>query len=430
MGKRKGKKKSNGLAIALFIVAIIFLLAGFLLSDENKKELLRIKNQQALARTEKDIKAHYSNLVMVNTDAKIYTYDNDEYVEAGMIKKNEVIALEEKEVTYEDKYFKIQELENYYINYKSVKPTNEKPTYSDRYKKYIPFNENVVTNDKVSFYDDDREVVYTFNKSFSLPIIIKYGEDYGVIYNERMLTIKKEDVKEVIKSDNTKLANTGAIAVLNYHFFYDGNSKEDTSKCNQGICLSTQNLKKHLDYIKNNNIFTPTMKELEMYIDKKIRLPKSVVLTIDDGWRAEIGSNIMAEYGLNATVFLISKEHPKSKYENDYIEVHSHGHNIHNKGACPTGQGGGIQCLPKATLLADLKTSREKLNNTTVFCYPFYEYNNYSIEVLKEAGFTMAFGGPNENGKARVVPGIDKFRLPRYVIWNNTNVNNIKSYIG
>ena len=63
----------------------------------------------------------------------------------------------------------------------------------------------------------------------------------------------------------------------------------------------------------------------------------------------------------------------------------------------------------------------------------------------------MAFGGPNEGGKARVVPGIDKFRLPRYVIWNNTNLNfdfnntpirdqrfnllsignnNIKSYIG
>ena len=172
------------------------------------------------------------------------------------------------------------------------------------------------------------------------------------------------------------------------------------------------------------------MKELELYIDKKIRLPKSVVLTIDDGWRADIGASVMSEYGLNATIFLITKEHPKSKFEMEYIELHSHGHNIHNKGACPTGQGGGIQCLPKATLLADLKTSREKLDNTTVFCYPFYEYNNYSIEVLKEAGFTMAFGGPNEGGKARVVPGIDKFRLPRYVIWNNTNVNNIKSYIG
>ena len=44
------------------------------------------------------------------------------------------------------------------------------------------------------------------------------------------------------------------------------------------------------------------MKELEMYIDGEIQLPKSVVLTIDDGWRADMGSNIMAEYGLSVVL--------------------------------------------------------------------------------------------------------------------------------
>ena len=228
---------------------------------------------------------------------------------------------------------------------------------------------------------------------------------------------------------NTDSVNTKGIAVLNYHFFYDASLASERSDCNQVICLSTDNLKKHLNYIKDNNIFTPTMEELEMYIDGYIQLPKSVVLTIDDGWRADIGSNIMAEYELNGTVFLTTLGHDPGAYKNEYIETHSHGHDIHKQGVCSGGQGGGIKCLDKAILLDDLGKSREKLFNTTVFCYPFYEYNNYSIEVLKEAGFTMAFGGYGEGGYYKVVPGINKFKLPRYVIYSYTSVNNIASYI-
>ena len=166
-----------------------------------------------------------------------------------------------------------------------------------------------------------------------------------------------------------------------------------------------------------------------MYIDGYIQLPKSVVLTVDDGWRADIGSNIMAQYKLNGTVFLMSGGYSPEAYKNDYIEVHSHGHDLHNPGVCPGGQGGAIKCLDRTKLLADLKTSQDKLYGTTVFCYPFYEYNNYSIEVLKEAGFTMAFGGDGEGGYYKVVPGINKYKLPRYVVYSYTSVNNIASYI-
>ena len=423
--RRIRKRKMKRIIIVFMLIFLIIALGIFAFVKIRGK-----KQEEVNIKLENEIKEHYNSVVKVLKDTALYTY-NDGYIKAGKIKKDEIIDLNEITITYQDKYFKIKELDNtYYIKYQDVLPTDSKPVYSERYKKYILFNENVVTNDVTNFYDSDGKLVYTLNKSFSLPILIKYGEEYGIIYNDRLLTIKKEDVKEVIKSENTKLTNTGSIAVLNYHFFFDGNSKEDSGKCNQIICLSTQNLRKHLDYIKNNNIFTPTMEELEMYIDKKINLPKSVVLTIDDGWRADIGANIMSEYGLNATIFLITSEHPKSKFIKEYIELHSHGHNIHNAGACPTGQGGAIQCWPKDKLLADLKTSREILDNTTVFCYPFYEYNNYSIEVLKEAGFTMAFGGSHENGYYRVVPGIDKFRLPRYIIYNTTGVNSIKSYIG
>lgn len=125
----------------------------------------------------------------------------------------------------------------------------------------------------------------------------------------------------------------------------------------------------------------------------------------------------------------MSKYYDPNNYQNEYIEVHSHGYDIHEGGVCPGGQGGAIKCLEKTKLLADLNASREKLNNTTYFCYPFYEYNDYSIKMLKESGFTMAFGGPGEGGNYRVKPGINKYKLPRYIIYNNTTANNIANYI-
>jgi len=103
---------------------------------------------------------------------------------------------------------------------------------------------------------------------------------------------------------------------------------------------------------------------------------------------------------------------------------------MHKAGDCPYGQGGGIQCLSEEYIQNDLKKSREKLNNTTYFCYPFYEYNNYSISQLKKAGFTMAFAGYYANRQLKASPGIDKYQIPRYVISNTTTVNQIKYMIG
>jgi len=117
-------------------------------------------------------------------------------------------------------------------------------------------------------------------------------------------------------------------------------------------------------------------------------------------------------------------------YKTEYIELHSHSHNLHNGGKCPGGQGGEIKCLDKNTLLNDLKQSRELLNNTTAFCYPFYEYNTYSENILKEAGFTMAFIGEIETYygyKLAEVNG-DKMKIPRFVMFNYTTLNDLKNY--
>lgn len=372
----------------------------------------------------KKITSHYNEYVKTNDGVKIYDKNSNEI---GLIGKGVELGLDEIEINSGTKYFKIKDFDDeYYVKYQDVDKIDALTLYSSRYKSYILFNENIVTNDKTSFYDENNNLVYTFNKSFDLSIIIKDDNRYGIEFNNRLLYVKKDDIKETKENNNTELKNSTGVPVLNYHFAYE----DDDNTCNQVICHSASQLKEHFSYIKDNNFFTPTMKELEMYIDKKLQLPqKSVVITFDDGWKADVARKYVDEYEINATLFLITSWYNKEQFESEYFEVHSHGDNIHNGGLCSGGQGGEIKCMDHDKLLTDLKTSREKLDGSTVFCYPFYEYNDYSIKVLKEAGFTMAFAGEYAGGKIKVTPGIDKFRLPRWIIVNYTTKKQFISYV-
>jgi peptidoglycan/xylan/chitin deacetylase (PgdA/CDA1 family) len=260
-------------------------------------------------------------------------------------------------------------------------------------------------------------MVYVLDKSYTFPILVKDTDKYYVAFNNEFLYVKNEDVKEVVASENSDLNTLKDIAVLTYHFFYD---KALGETCNQVICMEISEFEKQLSYLKENNFFTATMEEMEWFLDSKIRLPeKSVLITIDDGFLLEHGIKMLEKYNMQATLFLITAWTQPEDYISPSIELHSHGHDLHNQYVCPGGQGGGIKCLPHDHLVEDLTTSRNELNQTTAFCYPFYEFNDYAISILKETGFTMAFKG----GWYKAYPGVDKFQIPRYTILNDTSFN-------
>ncbi len=418
--KKNGKKIVCFFGICLFLVLILIVILFFL--NKKKEETLRYNKIE-------EIKSHYAKIVILNKDANIYKLEDDEYIECGKISKDQVISLDEVSyIDYTDEYFKTNYFENeYYIYYKDVEKWNELVEYSQRYKNYIPYNENVVSKNPVSFYSENGELLFQLNESIDKPIIVRNENKYGIEYMNKLLYINIDDVEKTYNHENTAEENTNGIAVLNYHFFYDESRQTERDDCNQYFCKSKTGFKQHLDYIKNNNIFTPTMKEFEMYLNKEINLPKSTLITIDDGWRMQIGVDLLEEYQLNATVFLITSWWKEIDFLNKYkyVEYHSHGDNLHNQGVCPGGQGGAIKCLDREKLLEDLSLSRKKLNGTTIFCYPFYEYNNYSISVLKETGFTLAFVG----GMKKATLSSDKYKIPRYVIYDQTTVEQLKSYI-
>lgn len=426
--KRNKKKKKKIILIISLIIILILLISGLIyFLNEEEKERIRLENirkekeEQALIA---EINSHYNSFVITDKETIIY---NEKEEGIGKIASNIELTLEEIEIDKNTKYFKVKDFDDTYVKYQDVNSIDSLSVNDTRYKNYILFNQNIITNDKTTFYDSDNNLVYEFNKSFDLPIIIKDIDRYGIEYNGRLLYVKQEDIKEIKDNYNTELNNASGVAVLNYHAFYDETNATEVANCPTSICHSKKQFRQHLDYFKENNIFTLTMNEMEMYIDGKIRLPKSVLITIDDGGRTEHAVDMLTEYKMNGTIFLVTAWfNPEEFYKSEYIELHSHSHNLHDGGQCPGGQGGGIKCLNRQTLLEDLKTSRELLNNTTAFCFPFYEFNEYSISVLKEAGFTMAFIG--ERGDMLVKVGDDKFRLTRFVIHKGTTMYAFDNY--
>lgn len=251
---------------------------------------------------------------------------------------------------------------------------------------------------------------------------LKIGDTkyYKYEINSNTTLDRVKDMLNGIKE--VKTANQG-IAVLNYHFFYDGNIEA----CNETICLDISNFRKQLDYLKNNGYKTLTMQEFNDWMDRKITLPeKSVLLTIDDGamGTSKINGNklipILEEYQIHATLFLITGWWDVANYQSEYLEVYSHGDELHHNNFCRNGSCGfkGLS-LSKEELVQDLNISIQKLGKSLAFCYPFYAKNNTMVEALKETGFELAFIGGNK----KATQSSNKYSIPRYVVYKNTSLN-------
>lgn len=412
----KKKRKLKKFWVFTFIFLIIGCCAFFGLNyyknvENDKKDEQRIKIVN-------DIKGHYNKIVKIKDGASLYKKVDNKYTLVSNVFGDETFTLKESNIDTDTKYFEIDGMD-LFVKYKDVEPADSLIVRDQRYKNYLVFNENVVTKDEVNLYRDDK-LAYKLFYSLDVPIIEKNSNGYYIEYNAEEVFIKSEDVVRTYEHGNTDLVEASSVPVTVYHFIYlDG----DTS-CNEDICHSEGQIKEEFNYLKENGYFTLNTTELGKFIDGNIRLPdKSILITIDDGSRAWNFIPIIEEYKINVTLFLITGWYELEKFNSPYMEVASHTHNLHNGGVCPSGRGSAITCLEKGALVEDLRTSRDILGGTKAFCYPFYQYNDYAIEALKEAGFEMAFTG----GGVRVTHNVDKFKIPRIPILGYTT---LEQYVG
>lgn len=226
--------------------------------------------------------------------------------------------------------------------------------------------------------------------------------------------------------EQEKNINANEIAVLNYHFFYDSSIGEE---CNETICIEKKEFEKQLLYIKDNGYKTLTIKEFKEWMYGEIKLPKkSVLITIDDGAKGTATNDgnilipLLEKNNMHAVLFLVTSIRDTKYYQSKNLDLESHGNNIHENGKCGKAK---IECYSEEELYNDIKTSIERVNDNTAFCFPFYISNKKAEKVLKKLNVKLAFIGGNK--KAKITD--DKYKIPRYEMYNYITMDEFKKMI-
>ncbi len=205
------------------------------------------------------------------------------------------------------------------------------------------------------------------------------------------------------------------IPVLMYHFFYDKN-KNEVGYDNNFVEISI--FEQQMKYLVDEDYYFPSFAELEAFVDGNLTLPsKSIILTFDDGSSSffKLAVPILEKYNIEATAFVISSitDYNYIKpYISDNLSFESHSYDMHRQDMfdgtrCQTG--GIMTCVDYETGMEDLRKAQDETGGATIYCHPFGNYNDHSINMLKDSGFKLAF--TSQNGKVK--PGMNKYALPR-----------------
>lgn len=311
---------------------------------------------------------------------------------------------------------------------------------SEEYENYL--NNNLRLKDKAILILTNNESDTTKNISKELNINIETPSKNDLVKtNEKTVSntyqiksystieniLKMANGEKIVETPPKKQTNyVQGVPVLNYHFFYDPTLGEE---CYEGICLTTQKFREHLEYLKNNNFKILTMNEFVKWIYGEIDIPeKSVLITIDDGAKGTGAHNgnklipLLEEYKMHATLFLIAGWWDISNYQSKYLEVQSHTYDMHKYGDCGKGQ---LVCANYENAKQDLQKSLDIIGNNTSFCYPFYSYDNEAIQAIKDLGFKVAFAGGNRDATRNS----NKYLIPRYPIHSNITMDRFKEIV-
>lgn len=240
--------------------------------------------------------------------------------------------------------------------------------------------------------------------------------------NENTSIENKENSELEQKLQSGKTLSETGLPVLMYHFFYDKSKETDKD----GNWIEISNFEEQMKYLAENDFYFPTWEQVENYIDGKQELPeKSVVITVDDGDPSffELAVPIIQKYKIPTTSFVITYWYGnRANDKQDYVSYQSHSYDMHKAGS----NGKGVMLSwDYDKIKDDILLSRDVLGGANIFCYPFGQYNDLDIKVLKENGYRLAF--TTKGGKVK--KGSSKYELPRVRISGNTGIEEFKKKV-
>ncbi|HWK23216.1 MAG TPA: polysaccharide deacetylase family protein [Ureibacillus sp.] len=264
----------------------------------------------------------------------------------------------------------------------------------------------------------------TIKEGIRYPIVADYGKNWWLVdIGGRLGYLPK-----------FKTTIDHGIPILMYHHILKPEEKRNSEFANASTTVTTVEFEEQMKWLYENGYKTISMEDLERYLNRGGNVPsKSVVITFDDGIVStrEYAYPVLKQYGFIAEQFIITSRTQATPVEfnwkglqflstidmenlKDVFRYGSHTNALHNI-------VNGVSLVvsePEHVVYSDLKLSKEALN-TNYFAYPFGQYNNQTIKIVKSLGFTMAV--TTKNGKVHL--GDDKLQLKRMGIEPGMNIN-------
>ena len=416
--KRISNKKSKLfiiLPLVLIIISLIIVASYFILINVNGEgKYLKIK-----LNGEKEIKVEYGS-------------DYEDLGATAKYKKKDI----SKNITVKNN-LNLEKIGNYTYTY-TIKYKNQekkivrKVSVIDTEKPVIKLN----GNSEMTLYvgSEYKEAGYEAVDNYDLDLhdkveiigtvdINKVGE-YIIVYKVKDSSDNEFSIDRKVKVIEKPVVNTSnnsgqKIAVLNYHFFYETDEENEVLCDKQSICEKMDTFREQLKWLNDNGYKTLTINEFVDWMYGNIEIPeKSVLITIDDGGLGTGKHNknylipALEEYKIHATLFLITGWWDIENYRSEYLDIESHTHELHVSGGC------NATCVGHDKLVEDLNKSINVTKSKEAFCFPFYQYNDEAIRAVKDVGFKVAFIGGNRKASR----SDDKYKIPRYVIYDSTSL--------
>jgi len=414
------KTKISIAIVGILIISIIFTFNRFNPNSEVENEPFVEENRTDLVESytempsERVDESRLISYIRTLVETELFDLHGEQI---GVMGENQTFTVLEVD---EDGLIELSELP-FYVHYDQIEVVEELPV-ADKFdldlSRYLAFEQMIAQGSTVRFYHLDRTFAFQLNAiEINLNIYMQVDDYFYISYLDRYFLVVQDKVTLVEHPD--VLPETTRIPVLMYHFFC--NSAKGV-ECRDSNWLERDHFEAHMQHLYEHNFTSLKMIDLERFLNGNVRLPEqSVVITIDDAhWSFfEHGYSILAEFDQIATTFAITNHDRdwEALMLSEQLEFHSHTHDMH-RGHCDEGRGGLMQCIDFDEGVTDLLLSRALLNDTTVFCYPFGDFNDHTRALLEEAGFTMAF--TTQNGL--VTRGMDPLLLPRVRVSTDTHL--------
>lgn len=218
------------------------------------------------------------------------------------------------------------------------------------------------------------------------------------------------------------------VPVLAYHKF----SKDRAD----AMTVTESAFEMQMAFLKENGYHVVTMDQFFDFLDFKVPLPeKSVVITIDDGWRSvyDIAFPILRKYGYPATLFVYTDFiHPTDRSLDWHLirEMSGHGMDVqcHTKTHRKLLKGNQesfrdyFEALKKELTESAAIVKRNLNKDVKYLAYPFGDTHPLVIALLMKLGYRGAFTVERESNPFFVHP----YRLHRSMIFGSFDLQDFQ----